>query len=78
MLESYSRALVNLSARIETRIVEVISADKDAILSRLQSVNANSDPLTSPGAPCMETQEPSTTSSTHENHVHLGMQQEVL
>ena len=78
VLESYSRALVNLGARIETRIVEVLSADKDAVLSRLHSLNANSDPLTSPGAPCLETQEPSTTTA-HENSVHLGMQlEEVL
>jgi hypothetical protein len=84
VLESYSRALVNLGARIETRIVEVLSADKDAILSRLHSVNANSDPLTSPGAPCsVETQGPSTSTTTtatvtntRENLVHLGMQHE--
>eukprot|EP00250_Pteridium_aquilinum_P005395 c15495_g1_i1 orf=34-1602(-) len=67
VLESYSRVLVNLAARIQARIGEVISADKDAMLSRLHSLNANPDsiknivaeegPLASPGASVMEPQD---------------------
>lgn len=87
VLESYSRVLVNLAARIQGRIGEVIAADKDAMLSRLQSLQANPDsclsmaggegPLTSPGVSYMEPQ-------TYEAHrrysmdslAHLGVQLE--
>ncbi|KAI5059929.1 hypothetical protein GOP47_0024349 [Adiantum capillus-veneris] len=64
VLESYSRVLVNLAARIQARIGEVITADKDAMLSRLHSLKANPDacqgtaeaegPMTSPGPSYME------------------------
>lgn len=86
VLESYSRVLVNLAARIQTRIGEVVSAEKDAMLSRLHSLNANSDmgkvaleegPLTSPGASCMEPHDcESLRRVSTDSLLHLGVQLE--
>ncbi|MCO5600718.1 hypothetical protein L7F22_054833 [Adiantum nelumboides] len=66
VLESYSRVLVNLAAKIQARIGEVITADKEAMLSCLHSLKVNrpeaychgvaetEGPLTSPGASSTE------------------------
>ncbi|KAH7291878.1 hypothetical protein KP509_29G039800 [Ceratopteris richardii] len=50
ILESYSRVLVNIATRIQTRIGEVVAADKDAILSRLEFSKANSSSARIPNA----------------------------